>query len=96
MGKIDRDFDFGITIYDINDNYIEIEIKKENGKKQYDGTTIFEINLIEGNIIEFFFIDIWWGFDYIIFNNITIEFKENYSYFNTKSYKNAILNEINK
>ena len=38
FGKLGKDFDFGIGYIDKNDEYAEIIFKKENGKKQYNGT----------------------------------------------------------
>ena len=94
-GKLGIDFYFSISIFDNNNDLYEIEIKKENGKKQYDGTTTFEIDISDKNVNNYLFISVWWGDEYININNVTTEYKEYYQYFNYELYKQDILNEIN-
>ena len=95
FGKLGKDFDFGIGYIDKNDEYAEIIFKKKNGKKQYDGTTIFTLDLHNVIIKQFIISTIYYGYENIIFNNVTAEYEEEFNTFNYKSYKIAILNEIN-
>ena len=95
-GKLDRDFDFDISISNKDEEWFFIKIKKENGKKQYDGTTIFGIDINKEYIIEFLFISVLWGDDYININKVTIEYTENFQYYNYLSYKEAVLNDLTK
>ena len=79
FGKLGKDFDFGIGYIDKNDEYAEIIFKKENGKKQYDGTTIFTLDLhnviIKQFIISIIYSIIYYGYENIIFNNVTAEYE---------------------
>lgn len=77
-----------------NDIWFDIKIKKENGKKQYDGTTIFTVDVSNEDINEYLYILVFSGDEYIYINNITIEYIEKFPYFDYKSYKYDILNDI--
>ena len=87
------DCEFVIINNDIN--WIEIIIE-DNGKKQYDGTTIFTIDVSDKDLSGIIRMYIYWGYEYISFNNLTVEYEENYLYFDYKSYKSNILENINK
>lgn len=95
-GKLDRDFDFDISISNKDEEWFFIKIKKENGKKQYDGNTIFVVDINKEYIIEFLFISVLWGDDYININKVIIEYTENFQYYNYLSYKEAVLNDLTK
>ena len=96
-GQIGKDFEFGISSVKKNKDWFDLPIKKENGKKQYNGYTIFTIDTSYEDFNNFLYISVWWGEDdnYITINNITFEFQEEYLYFDYKSYKSAVLNVIN-
>ena len=75
--------------------WIDISIEG-HGKKQYDGTTIYTIDISDkdcNNLIE---VLIYWGGENVVLNNITVEFEEKFLYFDYKSYKSNILDDINK
>ena len=91
--KLHIDCEFVIINNDIN--WIEIIIE-DNGKKQYDGTTIFTIDVSDKDLSGIIRMYINWGDEYISFNNLTVEYEENYLYFDYKSYKSNILENINK
>ena len=95
-GKLGIDVELVVISFNENDPYIKLPIKKENAKKQYDGTTIIEIDVSKEDNIDFLYIMIEFGDEYVSFNNATVEFEEYFSYFDTKSYKNDVLNDIYK
>ena len=95
-GKLGIDVELVVISFKDNDAYIKLPIKKENAKKQYDGTTIIEIDMSKEDIIDFLYITIEFGIEYVIFNNATVEFEEYFSYFDIKSYKNDVLNDVYK
>ena len=94
-GDFNIDFSFGILIFINNYDWIIISLEKEFGKKQYDGTTLFTIDVSTYdcfNIIEAF---LFHGEDCFIVNNITVEFEESFISFDYKSYKSAVVKAIN-
>ena len=95
-GKLGIDVELVVISFNENDSYIKLPIKKENAKKQYDGTTIIKIDVSKEDNIDFLYIMIEFGDEYVSFNNATVEFEEYFSYFDTKSYKNDVLNDIYK
>ena len=67
---------------------------EKDGKRQYDSTSIFTI---DGSEIELYFyaqVAAWFGEEYMIINNITIQYEESYLHFDYNSYKSIILKEI--
>ena len=91
--RINIDCFIGIVTLDKEGNWIDFLVEG-NGKKQYDGTRTFTIDVSEKDChtsIEIFAIR---GYDEIIFNYMTVEFKEIFLYFDYKSFKSAILNKI--
>ena len=85
-----------ITVYtSLKDyNYIDFNLKENDGKRQYDGTSIFTIDASEREIYYFVQVTDWFGEDYIIINNLTVQYEETYLCFDHISYKSDILNEI--
>ena len=74
---------------------LEFNFKEKDGKKQYDGTSIFTV---DGSEIELYFYaqaKAWLGEEHMIINNITVQYDEEYLYFDYISYKSDILKEIN-
>ena len=69
-----------------------VEFNKKNGKKQYDGTIIFTVDISNQDINNCIEIYRWYG--EFNFNNITIEYKENFISFDYQAYKSEILKEI--
>ena len=65
-------------------------------KKQYDGTTIFTIDVSNNDLKDIIQVEIFWGHEFISINNLTVEFEENFLYFDYKSYKSKVLENINK
>jgi len=95
-GKLGEDIVFGFSYFNSYYDFIFFEIKKQHSKQQYDGTTIFTIDLdnidaymlIEGNIRK--------GNDLIIINNITAVFEGNFNFFDYNNLQKEVLKELNK
>jgi len=88
---------FVMTVYsaDKSANDLEFNFKEKDGKRRYDGTSIFTI---DGSKIELYFYAqaiALFEEKYMIINNITVQYEEEYLYFDYKSYKSDILKEIN-
>ena len=94
-GKLFEDFYFDIYTADKNGVFLEIIIMKEYSKRQYDGTTIFTIDVSNLDCNESIGTLTWYGEEYFNLNSLSIEFEESFSSFNYKSYKSAIFNYIN-
>ena len=93
--------DFKIVIDSINkeNEWIEREVIKKEGKKQYDGTTFFIIDVSNEDFNYDVFVmteegEIEDNNKYIIINNVTFEFEEYFPYLDYNSYRNSILNDI--
>ena len=92
IGKFLEDYYFEIYSYDQNGWMFNIEFNRRNGKKQYDGTIIFTVDISNQDINNCIEIYGWYGV--FKFNNITIEYKENFISFDYQAYKSEILKEI--
>ena len=82
--------------YSINDDYYSIKFGMKDIKKQYDGTSIINIDLRDYDCSYIIYLLTFSNNEYITFNNITVEFKETFKFFNYTSFKSAFLNNINK
>ena len=86
-----------MTIY-LSDNYNKFhyfDFKEKDGKRQYDGTTIFTVDGSDLYLTHYGQISTWFGENYMIINNVTVQYEETYLYFDYISYISDILNEIN-
>jgi len=95
-GKLGEDIEFGFCYYNSENELIYFQLKKQHAKKQYDGTTIFKIDLANMDINIVLQGEIYKGYELITINNITAVFE---GYFNTFDYNNLqkeILKELNK
>jgi hypothetical protein len=87
---------FSIFTYLSGDSfYIYFDFEEKDGKKQYDGTTIFTFDASEYDICYFVQAMTWYEENYMIINNLTVQYEETFLYFDYLSYKSDILNEIN-
>ena len=77
------------ALYSDGFNFITT-IKKEDGKRNYDGTIIFTYDISDIGIREYIYA---FG-NNIIFNNITIEYKEKFINFDYITYKKNVLLKI--
>ena len=94
FGELFEDYDFSVSSFDKEGNFFDISFGKENGKKQYDGTTIFTFDVSDYDCnlcIQF----VKWYPDELILNNEKIEFNESFANFDYKGYKSRIYQEIN-
>ena len=86
-----------LTIYSSDKSASDLEFNfiEKDGKKQYDGTSIFTV---DGSKIELYFYAqaaAWLGEENMIINNMTVQYDEEYLYFDYVSYKSDIIKEIN-
>ena len=93
-GTLFVDTSFNIFSYDTVGRFININFEKEDGKKQYDGTFIFTIDVSKIKCYDFIMVTKSFGGQYITMNNLTIEFEESFQSIDYKQYKNAILKYI--
>ena len=95
FGLLGIDIDITIISYNKNYEYVEMPFKKEYGKKHYDGTTNFEIDVSKEDFNDYLSILITPEY-YIIVNNAYAQFEEYFNSFDYISYKNDILNNLSK
>jgi hypothetical protein len=88
------DVSFIILSYDTNGKFFEIDYKKSDGKKQYDGTYIFTIDISKIEYYEYLQVAKYYGNPFITLNNLTVEFEESLQSIDYKSYKTAISNYV--
>ena len=89
-GVLFADLELKVFTYDKYSYPVQIYFGKENSKKQYDGTQIITIDVSK---IECYFsieVIITRGKEYIILNNLTVEYEESFQSIDYKSFKNAI------
>ena len=92
-GILGIDFDLLITSYD-NRNWIDIFVNKEDGKKEYDGTISFIVDVSKEDFLNDVYIIPLGGENYIYINNVTFEYKEYFPCFDYNSYKNSVIKDI--
>jgi len=93
-GKLGEEIKFGFSYYNNDYDWLFFEIKKQYAKKQYDGTTIFKIDLVHMNINTILQGEIYKGHDLIIINNITVVFEGYFNIFEYYNLKKEILEEL--
>ena len=91
-----KDNDISVSIITCYKDQEWYEIECLNGKRQYDGSITFTIDV--SNIECYYYVEAlsWWGYEYVILNYLTLIYEEKYSFFDYKSFKSAVLKEINK
>ena len=93
-GILFEDTDFVIYTSSKGGKFKTINYGIENGKKQYDGTFIFTIDVSEIECYDYIEVMKSKGAQYINFNNLTLEYEESFLSIDYKSYKKAISNYI--
>ena len=88
------DLEFTIYSYDASRKSFKIKYEKSNGKKQYDGTYIFTVDVSKIECYEYIQVTKSFGNQFITLNNLTVEFEDNFQSIDYKSYKAAIFNYI--
>jgi endoglucanase len=86
--KYPSEVGFGIGGFDKDENWIDIEVSGDEGKKQYDGSYTYDIDISYKGFNNFIELQKWWGHDYIIFNTFSIEYEKTYTLFDFSSYQN--------
>jgi hypothetical protein len=76
-------------------SYMYFDFEEKDGKKQYDGTTIFTVDASKYDFCFYVQAMSWYEEKYMIINNLTVQYEETFLYFDYFSYKSDILNEIN-
>ena len=92
-GILGIDFELIITSF-FNNDWNDLVINKKDGKKQYDGTTVFAMDVSNKDFSNEVYVMVLGDNNYIFINNVTFEFKEKFPYFDYKSYKNSISKDI--
>ena len=94
-GRLNVNYYFTAMSNSKDGKWIDISIEG-HGKKQYDGTTIYTIDVSDKDCNNRIEVLIYWGGENVVLNNITVEFEEKFLYFDYKSYKSNVLDNINK
>jgi len=90
----ENDYSFSLLTCQKNQNWYEIECI--DGRRQYDGSLTYTIDATKMECYNYVEAFTWWGYNYVVFNYLTLIYDDNYYFLDYKSYKSAILNEINK
>ena len=93
-GTLFMDLDFSIYSYNAFGRTFQIKFEKSNGKKQYDGNSIFIIDVNKIKCYDYILVTISYGEKYIILNSLSVEFEESFQSMDVKSYKSAISNYV--
>lgn len=83
---------FGIISADSQGQYNGIGVSCLEGKKQYDGSYLFNIDVKDKDFHDYVRVERWWGNDIFSLNNLRLEFVEYSSFFNYEGYEEALLN----
>ena len=83
---------FGVVSSDKNGNWVGQSVGANQGKKQYDGSYTFTIDVSEKDYNDYIQIEEWWGYENISLNYLTIEFEKKYTFFDYNEYKKYLTN----
>ena len=85
-----------LTVYysDIDYNNYDFDFKEKDGKRHYDGTSIFTIDASELELCRYVQVITWFMNNYMIINNVTLQYENDYLKLDHLSYKKDILNGI--
>ena len=93
IGSLYYDYYFEIYCVDRNNWEIFIDFDERNGKKHYDGSITYTIDISSQECYEY--IGIYYYIGEIYFKKITVEYQENFTSFDYGDYKAKIISEIN-
>jgi len=93
-GTLFIDANFNIYSYDSNGKSFPIKFGKSDAKKQYDGTTIFYIDISKIKCYSYIQVTRDPVLNKIKLNNLTVEFEESFQSINYKAFKASISNYI--
>ena len=80
--------------YDKNGGINILDLRKSKKKKEYDGSYTFTLDLSKEDCNNYIVLEKIEAFSLITFKYLTIEFEENFTFFNYKFYKEAISSSI--
>ena len=88
---------YTFNVYSSNKYYhfIFLSFFEKDGKRQYEGTSIFEIDASQLELYYYVQVMKFYDDEYMIINNITAQYEDEYLCFDHISYKTDILKEIN-
>ena len=92
---VESGYIFGVYSTNKDYHYTYFSIFEKDGKRQYDGTSIYEIDASQLELYYFVQVMKFFEDEYMIINNLTVQYEETYLRFDHISYKSDILNEIN-
>ena len=95
-GKLGKEIEFGFSYFNSYNEFIFFEIAKQHSKKQYDGTTIFTIDLSNMDVNIIIQGEIYKGYDLIFINNITVVFEGYFYIFDYRNLQKEILKKLNE
>ena len=81
---------FGVIITTKKGIPINIMFSGPEGKKEYDGSYTFTVDVTNMELFNSVEVQKWWGYDDTIINYLTVEFKQNYTIFNYEAYKSDL------
>ena len=84
---------FGIASVNKDGVWVGQGVTGSQGKRQYDGSLIFTIDVSDKDYNDYIQIEIWWGPEYTTLTYLTLEFEQSYPIFNSKEYKSKLLDE---
>ena len=93
IGSLYYDYYFEIYCVDRNNWETFIDFDERNGKKHYDGSITYTIDISSQECYEY--IGIYYYIGEIYFKKITVEYQENFTSFFYNDYKAKIISEIN-
>ena len=70
-----------------NEKQIKIEVRGDKGKKQYDGSYYYNIDISHYNFNDYIELQKYVGNDYIIFKSFSVEYEKSYTSFDYNLYK---------
>ena len=85
------DAGFGVASHDKGGGWVGEGVSGGSGKKQYDGSLTFTLDVSEKDYNEYIQVEIWWGHDFIFLNYLSLEFEKSYPIFDYKGYKENLL-----
>jgi len=97
-GTVGIDFDIIISYVNKQNKWVDLFVTKKEGKKLYDGTTSYVVNVSNKDFSNEVYVVLVEGEDSnyksILINKVTFEFKEYFPYFDYILYKNSILDDL--
>jgi len=89
-GTLFIDANLRIFSFDSFGNSFRIKFVKSDGKKQYDGTHIFSIDISKIKCYKYIQVSVDSILNHITLNNLTVEFEESFQSLDYKSFKTSI------